>query len=742
MIKALNLKTLILIITIPPAIVVFGFSVYKFPIQDADINLVFLGLTMLILCSFTQIQIPRTKIYVTLSDLFIFITFLTYGGEVATILAMSESLLSCFISLRKGINMKHSTIIINVAIAGITTFITAATATYFFGRINLIAKSVEISDLLLLLIYMAGVQFLLNSILVTLFTFSRTDKSIWKIWYEYCLNAFVVYLASAIIAGIIVKGLQNIDAVLILISLVVAFIGYFTYRRNVDDVRNTAEIAENAERNRAEQAEKHIEELQEHIAQQVITEKALRESREKFRHAAYHDVLTDLPNRNLFTKKLQFLLKKTKENRGLHFAVLFLDLNRFKTVNDSLGHSTGDSLIVGVAMRLAALMRKEDIVARLNGDEFAIILNGIEGVDDVIHFAELVKEKLSLPFSLDERQVFTGVSIGIAIGDKTYEDAEDILRDADIAMYQAKKSEDHYSIFDKKMHVTAVKLLEVETDLRYAIQEDEFVAYYQPIVDLKSMRLMGFEALMRWNHPTRGLVPPEDFIPVSENTGLIVPMTLWMLRYSCEKLAKWRAKNPENKSLMMSVNLSGKHFAQNDLVAQVKKILIETGVPPQSIKLEITESAVMDNAEQVISILNQLKRVGIKLSIDDFGTGYSSLSYLHRFPIDTLKIDRSFVSSMENASENGEIVRTVIALAKALNLDIIAEGIETIHQLHQLRILGAEYGQGYLFSRPLPLDETETLLNDKGRWKSIMSSQNIPVLRHRKPNEIINLGDL
>ncbi len=728
--------------TIPLAIAVFAYSIYTFPVQEIDINLMFLWITMLILCSFTHIQIPRTKTHVTLSDLFIFITFLTYGGEAATILAMSEILLTCFISRRKGLNMNNSTIIMNVGIAGITTFATAATATYFFGQINLIAKSVEISYLLLLLLYVSGVQFLLNSIYATLFTFSKTNKDIRQIWYEYCLNALVIYVASAITAGIIVKGLHNIDPVLISISLVVAFIGYFTYRRNVDDVRDTAELAENAERQRAEQAEHHIKELQGHIAQQEVTEKALRESREKFRHAAYHDGLTDLPNRNLFTKKLQFLLKKAKEDTGFHFAVLFLDLNRFKTVNDSLGHSTGDSLIVGVAMRLAALMRKADIVARLNGDEFAIILNGIEGVDDVIHFAELVREKLSLPFSLDERQVFTGVSIGIAIGGKTYEDAEDILRDADIAMYQAKKSEKHYSVFDKKMHTTAVKLLEVETDLRYAIEEDEFVAYYQPIVDLKSMNLMGFEALMRWNHPTRGLVPPGEFIPVSENTGLIIPMTLWMLRDSCEKLASWRATNSENESLIMSVNLSGKHFAQNDLVEQVKKILNETGVPPQSIKLEITESAVMDNAEQVISILNQLKRVGIKLSIDDFGTGYSSLSYLHRFPIDTLKIDRSFVSSMENGTENGEIVRTVIALAKALNLDIIAEGIETIHQLHQLKILGAEYGQGYLFSRPLPLDETEKLLEDRGRWKNIMSNRNIPVLQHRKSDEIINLGDL
>jgi len=501
------------------------------------------------------------------------------------------------------------------------------------------------------------------------------------------------------------------------------------------------ELEENSDRYRAERAEKHIEELQSHIVQQEITEKALRESKEKFKHAAYHDSLTDLPNRLLFSRHLQFLLKKSKEVDGFNFAVLFLDLNRFKMINDSLGHSTGDSLILGVAMRLGDMMREEDVVARLNGDEFAIILHGIKNIDDVVHFAELVRKKLALPFTLDEREVFTGVSIGIAIGDESYIDAEDLLRDADIAMYQAKASEKSYSIFDPAMHSEAVNLLEVETDLRYALEEDELVAYYQPIVDLKSMELIGFEALMRWNHPRRGLVPPGDFIPVSEVTGLIIPMTIWMLRDSCQKLASWKERLPGNENLIMSVNLSGKHFAQNDLVAQVKGILKETGIQSNCLKLELTESAIMDNAEEAIAILNQLKSIGTQLSIDDFGTGYSSLSYLHRFPIDTLKIDRSFVSSMENGSENGEIVRTVIALAKALNLTIIAEGIETIHQLHQLRILGCEYGQGFLFSRPVPREEAEALLEDKGRWRNIMPSQDIPTMTHREADTILQLGD-
>ncbi len=734
-------------ITLSLAAAVCGLSVYNFPVQSIGVNLVFLILATIFFSLFSHIQLPRIKIHITLSDILIFVALLTYGGEIATILAVVEALFTSVSFRQKGIEIKTRTMFLNAAIVGIATFFTAMLAQHIFGLVTEIARKGPISTLAVLLVVMAVSQFLVNSLLISILTFSKTDKSFAKVWFQYCLNGLVIFVLNAIIAGIVVRGLYNIDPVLILISIAVAVTVYFTYRRYTDDVKINALKAEQAERERAEQAEKHIEELQLHIAQQEVTEKALRESREKFRHAAYHDALTDLPNRNMLIEHLQYLLKRAKETGGFNFAVLFLDLNRFKMINDSLGHFTGDSVILGVALRLSSLIRKEDMVARLNGDEFAIILNGVMSIDNIIHFAELVKKKLALPFTIDEKQIFTNVSIGIAIGDESYADAEDLLRDADIAMYKAKKSDKHFSIFDKKMHARAVTLLEVETDLRYAIQENELVAHYQPIVDLQSMNLVGFETLMRWNHPTRGLLSPNEFIPVSENTGLIVPMTLWILKDSCEKLARWKEKSPENQNLMMSVNLSSKHFAQDNLVAEVKNILKKSGVQPNCLKLEITESAVMENAEAAISILNQLKRVGIQLSIDDFGTGYSSLSYLHKFPIDTLKIDRSFVSTMENGSENGEIVRTVIALAKALNLNIIAEGIETIHQLHQLRILGCQYGQGFLFSRPVPVNEAEALLEDKERWKNIMPPQNLSVLQPirtggKQPGSIQELGDL
>ena len=491
------------------------------------------------------------------------------------------------------------------------------------------------------------------------------------------------------------------------------------------------------ERERAELAENYIKELQEYVAVQEKTNQSLRESKEKFRHAAFHDVLTSLPNRSLFIETLKFILEKHKQTPNYHFAILSLDLIRFKTINDSLGHITGDKLILKVAQRLMESLREGDLVARFGSDEFGIILNNISNLGEAVKFAELLKHKISAPFTIDERQVFSSASIGIAVGNRNYKEAEDVLRDADIAMYHAKESSSELKVFDDTMYARALNLLQLETDLRLALERHELCAYFQPIVGLDSMKLMGFESLIRWKHPERGLIPPSEFIPISEDTNLIVPITLWMLRHSCEQMVKWQNSSPNNKSLFLSVNLSGKHFAQKDLVSQVAKIIIETKIEPATLKLEITESAVMENAEMVIPMLRDLKNLGVQLSIDDFGTGYSSLSYLHRFPIDTLKVDRSFVSTMEDGSENGEIVRTIIALAKNLGMDIVAEGIETVHQLHQLRILDCEYGQGYLFSKPVPIEDAELLIAKKAAWQSLL-----PVLKVSQINPELEINQL
>lgn len=496
----------------------------------------------------------------------------------------------------------------------------------------------------------------------------------------------------------------------------------------VGEIRREAASAETAERFRAEQAETHVEELQHYVEELERSAKALRESREKFRHAAYHDALTGLANRNQIVELLEPAIAAQSDEAAAPFALLFLDLNRFKTVNDSLGHSVGDRLILDVGTRLTRLTGDRGRVGRFSGDEFAILLERVKNQREAEDFADLVAREMELVFELEGRQIFTSVSIGIALGTSRYKYADELLRDADIAMYYAKETNKSHVVFDQIMHARAVTLLELETDLRLAVERNEFELYYQPLVNLDDVSLMGFEALVRWNHPSRGLITPGEFIEVAETTGLMIPMTVGLLRAACEQLAKWKKIGIAPEDLVVSVNLSASHLAQKGIVDQLRTIIFEANINPEFLKLEITESAVMQNAEHTIRVLNKIRDLGIKLSIDDFGTGYSSLSYLHRFPIDTLKIDRSFVGTMEDGSENGEIVRTVIALAKALNLNVIAEGIESIHQFHQLRILGCEYGQGYLFSRPLPVAEAEKLLQDPARWQNILPPNDFGVI--------------
>lgn len=474
-----------------------------------------------------------------------------------------------------------------------------------------------------------------------------------------------------------------------------------------------------AERERAELAEKHNQELQLFVAEQERQTKALNKVKEKFRHAAFHDTLTNLPNRNHFIENLKFSLEKSIKTPDFNFAVLFLDLNRFKTINESLGHATGDKLILHVAKRLSNCIREGDLLARFGGDEFAVILNDSEDLQ-AIGFADRIKSILSEPFILGSRKIFTSVSIGIASSNKEYKEAENILRDADIAMCCAKDRGLAYKIFDQQMHAKAVSLMQFETDLRYAIERSELSAFFQPIIDLNSMTLSGFESLIRWNHPKRGMISPVEFIPVAEETGLIVPITLWMLQESCRQMKAWQQAFPHHNRLFVSVNLSSKHFAGENLVQQVGQVLLNTLLDPGCLKLEITESAVMENPDEVISILGRLKSLGVQLSIDDFGTGYSSLSYLHKFPVDSLKVDRSFVMAMDKGTENGEIIKTIVSLAKTLRMKVIAEGIETIDQLHQLSILGCHYGQGYLFSRPVPASDAEEFLLDPKRWQNIL----------------------
>jgi diguanylate cyclase (GGDEF)-like protein/PAS domain S-box-containing protein len=430
---------------------------------------------------------------------------------------------------------------------------------------------------------------------------------------------------------------------------------------------------------------------------------------ERLLHDAFHDALTGLPNRALFMDHLRLAVERAKRPKKKYlFAVLFLDLDRFKIINDSLGHTVGDELLVATAARIQKCLRHLDTVARFGGDEFAVLLDGVEDVNDTIRVAQRLQREITTPINVGGHEVFTSVSIGIALSDTGYERPEEVLRDADTAMYRAKAAgKSRYEIFDTGMHSRAVALLRLETDLRRAVEREEFVVHYQPIVSLFDDSIQGFEALVRWQHPERGLVTPSEFIPVAEETGLIIPLGRWVLRESCRQMHQLQAASAAPRPLSLSVNLSGKQFMQPDLVGQVKEILCETGFDPRRLQLEITESSVIENTETVTQMLLQLRALGIRLSMDDFGTGYSSLSYLHRFPIHTLKIDRSFVSGGDGENE---IVRTIIMLARNMGMDIVAEGVETREQLAYLKELKCEYGQGFLFSHPLDLDTACKLL--------------------------------
>ncbi|MGF1539719.1 MAG: EAL domain-containing protein [Pleurocapsa sp.] len=463
------------------------------------------------------------------------------------------------------------------------------------------------------------------------------------------------------------------------------------------------------------QLERINQQLQAEIRQRQAALRKRIKAEQQLIHDALHDGLTGLPNRTLLMERIDFAIQHAKRNSNYLFALLFIDLDRFKIINDSLGHLIGDKLLIAIAKLLPEGLRSTDTVARLGGDEFVILLDDIQSLADATQVGDRLQHRLSLPFTIEGQTIFTSASIGIALSSTGYQNSSQLLRDADIAMYQAKdKGKARYEIFDQTMYLQTLKTIELERNLRLALSNGELSLQYQPIIYLENNTLAGFEALIRWKHPQQGFISPRDFIPIAEDTGLITPIGHWVISEACQQLVDWQqeyATIPGIGNLKISINIASQQLQEPNFIDNLDTILQKTGLNPSCLRLEITERVLVDSGQNTQNTILQIKQRKIKLSIDDFGTGYSSLSYLRRLPIDNLKIDRSFVHSLNSDAESLEIVKTIITLAHTLGMDAIAEGVETIEQVKQLRALNCEYAQGYLFAKPLPAKAITSIIS-------------------------------
>lgn len=791
------------------------YTIYTFRLTEISISFLIFSAITVCFGSRIIVQIPRVKGTISLSDTFLFLAILIFGGDAGILLAGADAL-----SSTPRFAKKWKTIAFNVAVFIASTFLTVYVLRFCFGSLVELTKQGFTSEFIIAICLMALIQYVANSGLVAIGVAFKANKPVWQMWKDNFLWTSLTYFAGASAAGITAQLINVYGFYAFFATVPIIVVVYFTYTTYLKNVEAAAA--------QAELAQKHVEELSHHIAEQERISRALRESEKYFRnafdhaagmalisptgqwlqvneslcsmlgyseeellgsdlqtitqeedlgsdlvnlyqliegrishyqiekryihkfghsiwvlqsaslirgednqprqvifqvqdisdrkraeeqihYAAFHDALTGLPNRTLLSDRLSMAVERTKRLRDYKFAILFVDLDRFKIVNDSLGHDMGDKLLVDLSRRLESCARKLDTVARLGGDEFAILLDGIKTPEPAVEVAERIQEALKQPFDLDGQEFFTTASIGIAYSETGYDRPEDILRDADTAMYRAKANgKARHEIFDVNMHTRAVEALKLESDLRRAVDNGEIIPFYQSIVSLKTGKIVGFEALARWRHPTRGLVSPADFIPLAEESGLIIPLGLKILEDACRQTRKWQAKF--KKPLTVSVNLSGNQFKQKTMVETITGILIRTDFLPKDLRLEITESVVMDNAAAAAEILRELKTIGVQLSIDDFGTGYSSLSYLHRFPFDILKIDRSFVSRMNTDKESRGIVKTIITLAQELEKSVVAEGVESKSHRDMLRRMSCDYAQGFLFSRPLEAHYAEGLL--------------------------------
>lgn len=700
----------------------FGFALVNFDLEVLGLGFFIFAVTAILISPKLTLSLPYLDSHLSFADSIIFLIFILYGGEAAIVLATLETTVNCIYLKRDGVAFGKLTIPFNIAGTTLSTSITylvLLTLPFILGTNFDLNK---ITTLISVLGILAISQFLTTSIFAAVYYKLQFNKDVWNAWKQVCFSSSITQLIGAGLAGIIFKIFTDGDIIMIVVSSFIFTLAYFLYRHTVNEINSAMDKSQILQKEKAEaetarriEAEQYARELAAALENEEKISDALRQSKEALEHAAYHDFLSDLPNRSYLVERLRLLIEIGIEISHKYY-VLFLDLSRFKNINDRLGHTVGDRVIKLVGKRLMRFLHEEDTVARLGGDEFAIILNDISSIEKAVKIAEKIHAKLSQPFLIQGNKIFTDLHIGIAPFDKNHEKPEDILRDADIAMHHAKEKGYGVAVFTKELSSRFLERITLEADIRFALEREEFLMNYQPIISLSDGRLLGFEALLRWIHTEKGFISPGKFIPIAEDTGAIIPITRWILQETCAQLVSWKKISPAYHDLFVSVNISGKHLGGDTLPEDVREVLDRTYLCPSSLKLEITESIAMENAEKTIEDLTQLKKLGVQLSIDDFGTGYSSLNYLHRLPFDTLKIDRSFVMNVGENGENSEILMTIISLAQNLSMRVIAEGIETESQLQLLKNLGCDYGQGYLMSKPLPLEEAEKALRQARPW--------------------------
>ena len=692
------------------------------------------------------LTLPRSKFAISFADALVLLTFLRYGGQAAILLTAVEMSANCLYIRSRGFVFGRLMIPANIAIN-----VVATTATFgVWSAIQSVdATRFDLSKtqhLITVIGCLAITQFLVSSLAAAIFQALKDQSNFWETWKRDCFSSSMSHIVGAGLAGLVFKLINYGDVVTAVIAGTGVLVAFLNYRQSINEINRAIAQVEEAERQKAEtertrrlEAEEFAQQLSISLTKEEQANKALRKSERDFQHAALHDSLTGLANRKQFGDVLRRMIADYKLDPSAEFQVLFLDIRSFKNINDTLGHTIGDKVLTIAAKRFVRMLDPRDVVARIGGDEFAIILRGLGSTSKAQKVARRIYQNITQPFSLSGNRISVDVNIGIAPCDAEYDTPEEILRDADIAMHYAKEKNNGLAVFTKELRARFLERVRFEMDLRHAADRGELSLHYQPIISLSDGRLNGFEALLRWHHNEFGMIPPSKFIPIAEDSGLIKPITAWILEEACRQIAKWQKIGAEYTGLIVSVNISGKHLSDNDLVIDVENALNASRIAAASLKLEVTESAAMENPEHSINMLNELKGLGVQLSIDDFGTGYSSLSYLHRLPFDTLKIDRSFVYTVGESGENSEILQTIISLAKNLRMRVVAEGIETENQLSLLQNLGCDYGQGFLIAKPKAREETETLLYQRPAWLPHEQIQSVGSVSNTSVSEQIHV---